>query len=625
MAQGRRATSDIGTVLLHAILLGAIVVLVATGLRIASDDVAHAWLRSLDLVLPSRSLWLRHMTAAVVLTAALAGWAVYVVQARLTPRMRLDRARLSVIARGGRARWSALNVVVVWSMLAALAVLIVSGVLMYLGADRDWSAVHVTATWWLLASSAMHVGLHLAYGGVAQLMRIVRPARLVVAPPPPDLAELLAEEIGRRQRVPPPLPPSSSSSPPPPMRASPSPLPPTMPETSAAHGERDVRAVGGRAPTGVLHAHPLASALAAMLVVSAVGYAGEVSTRQTLRVHRVAVAQAPRLDGDLSDAAWRNAVPQRVVTTHGGDFGGGGQSDIEIRALHDDSYLYLAITWSDPTRSLKHLPLVKTADGWRVAEGSDRLGEEGAFHEDKFSVLLANGGLPLIGAAIHLARQPVADRPPGATGRGLHYLDAGLADVWQWRATHTGPHGLVENCRFGAPAQPTAQQVAGGTRYAGGIVCEERPAFAQSNVIALTSQTREGGVRPSRLPRELAAMAAAMGPARASAQFSDSEGGRWWMTLGESRPYTVALDRQIPVGTLIPSVLVPDTAPQASSIRAAARWAAGRWTLELVRRLDTGSDTDIAVRSGVLMWLAAFDHSETRHTRHLRPLTLEID
>jgi hypothetical protein len=44
-----------------------------------------------------------------------------------------------------------------------------------------------------------------------------------------------------------------------------------------------------------------------------------------------------------------------------------------------------------------------------------------------------------------------------------------------------------------------------------------------------------------------------------------------------------------------------------------ARWAAGRWTLEIVRRLKTYSSYDVELKTGVMMWVAPFDHSEKRH------------
>ncbi len=106
---------------------------------------------------------------------------------------------------------------------------------------------------------------------------------------------------------------------------------------------------------------------------------------------------------------------------------------------------------------------------------------------------------------------------------------------------------------------------------------------------------------------------------------SNSEAARWWMSDDESTPYSGDVDARIPVGTIIPGVVISGTySGDRADIRCAARWAAGQWTLEVARKLDTGSASDIAIRNGASMWVAAFDHSQTRHTRHLRPIKLEV-
>src|SRR5262249_35076252 len=154
---------------------------------------------------------------------------------------------------------------------------------------------------------------------------------------------------------------------------------------------------------------------------------------------------------------WAKTTPVAVLTTQGGDFGGSHQSMVEVRAVHDGTYAYFAFVWEDPTRSLKHMPLFKRDGRWYIAASRNDLADEARFNEDKFSVLLAPPGFPLIGPAIHLARHPISDKPPSSTGRGLHFTMGGLADVWQWRASHGGLVGHIDNCHFGDPAVPDAQ------------------------------------------------------------------------------------------------------------------------------------------------------------------------
>jgi hypothetical protein len=587
MSLPRRST-DFGTVILHALLVVSFAVLVATGLRIAADDPGREWLAFLDPVLPVGHLWYRHLVAGVGLIAILTAYASYIIRARLSARVQLDTARLLAMSRPGRSRWSSINVLVYWILMASLATDIVTGVMLFGGAGHAVLDLHLQATFVSVAAVVTHVALHAAYGGLPQLLRIFRPARLHIQPAPPDLAELLAEQLAAR-----------------------------------AANSIEVKPAAEKSTT--LQAHPLATALIVGSAVCGLAFGAEQATRPTLRVVEIDRTEAPRLDGDLSDPAWIKAKPATVLTTQGGDFGGTHQSQVEVGALHDGEDVYFSFVWEDPTRSLKHMPLFKRDGRWQVAATRADLGDESKFHEDKFSVLLARPGLPLIGAAIHLARKPLDNKPPSSTGRGLHYTpDGSIADVWQWRASHGGPMGHIDNSHFGGPGESPLPNST--SHYAGGFAPDPTPLPYQSNFMEINSVGGSAAIMPRRLPRDLAALSHAMGRVSGASVESESEGARWWMTKGESEPYSAALDAKIPDGAVIPSILFADAdSGNRTSIRGTARWAAGRWTLELARRLHTGTPYDMPIKSGVLMWLAAFDHAEKRHTRHLRPFRLEVD
>ena len=508
--------------------------------------------------------------------------------------------------RPGRTRWAAINVVVYWILIGGLATEIFTGVQLFFGAGRATLTIHLYATFVCLAAVIAHVSLHAAYGGVGQVLRIVRPSRLHVAPPLPDLAELLAAQL--------------AENPPGGVREGDGRAPANAPIAVASPARRNEKPV-------TLNAHPIASALALAGAVCGIAAGTEHATRPVLYVSEIERSQAPKLDGDLSDPIWNKAKPAYVLTTQGGDFGGTHQSLVEVRALHDDLYAYFAFVWEDPTRSLKHMPLVKREGQWFIGASRTDLGDEAKYHEDKFAVLLARPGLPLIGAAIHLARQPLADMPPGSTGRGLHYtVDGSIADVWQWRASHGGPTGHIDNCHFGGPVPQSQQNPNGTSHYSGGFALDPGGVPYQANFVGVPGPAGRPVALPRRIPRDIAAMAQAMGPVSDRAGESESAGSRWWMTDAESVPFTPALDAKIPDDTVIPGVLVADSTEETpGSIRGTARWAAGRWTLELARRLHTGSRYDIPIKTGVLMWVAAFDHAEKRHTRHLRPFRLEVE
>jgi hypothetical protein len=602
MSNGRPPSTDIGTVLLHWLLLALLVVLIATGLRIASADAGLGWLAVLDPILPAEHLWYRHLLAAAGLAAVAVAYAVYIVRSRLTQRIRLDSARIALLLRGGRPRWASANVITVWALLAALCTEIATGVALLLGAGGLWLRLHLHATWILLGLAVVHVAVHLKYGGMSQVLRIVRPARLVVAPPPPDLAELLAEQLTLRERE---------------------------AQRAAAGPDADVAVAQPpacqRQPQPEVR--PLIGAVVAGAIVLGLAAALEQATRPTLKVGAIEKAVAPRLDGDLSDPVWTSAPVVSVLTQHGANLSGRGDSLVEVRAVHDGDLAYFAFVWTDPTRSLRHLPLVKRSDGWYLAHTRHDVADENELHEDKFAVLLARSTLHLIGAAIHLARHPLPGKPASLGGRGLHYtLDGSIADVWQWRASHAGPFGHIDNCHFGQPSESSIEQAQGRQRYTGGFARDPGPPAYLDNFAPEPPGGYMAPIQPRRLPVDAAAMMAAMGRLENDADRSDSEGSRWWMAEDESVPYSAGADSAIKAGTVVPGVIIPSKLPDdATSVRGAARWAAGRWVLELARRLDTGSGWDLPLASGTLMWVAVFDHSETRHTWHMRPIRLEVN
>ena len=117
-----------------------------------------------------------------------------------------------------------------------------------------------------------------------------------------------------------------------------------------------------------------------------------------------------------------------------------------------------------------------------------------------------------------------------------------------------------------------------------------------------------------------------MGQISLDPHVGESDGARWSMTMDETVPYTTEGDRLIPVGTVLPGVILSgDFSGDRADVRCAARWASGHWALEVARRLDTKSKFDVPLKSGVFMRVAAFDHSEIRHTRHVRPIRLEVE
>lgn len=321
-----------------------------------------------------------------------------------------------------------------------------------------------------------------------------------------------------------------------------------------------------------------------------------------LRLARVATP--PILDGQPDDPVWRQATPVLVHTVRGANLVG-GESLVRVRGIQDGKTAYLLFEWSDPTRNQSFVPLQKTADGWRLLQTRFWLQDENDTYEDKFAVMLSRSGR-IGGDSIHLGPHPLKDRPGSLNGRGLHYTEEGQrVDVWHWKGTRTAGLRQLDDNYFGTPlpAPDNAFQ-----RYTGGYAQDPKLGGGfEENWFRVDGGG--GRVLPRNLPK---------GPL-------PNDDVPFVLETLESVLYDPALDTY-PVGTLIPSVLMNSAfRGDRGDVTAVASWKDGWWRLEISRQLDTGSPYDLPIANGIHLWVSVFDHSQIRHTRHLRPVRLVLD
>ncbi|WP_119300245.1 ethylbenzene dehydrogenase-related protein [Dongia deserti] len=336
------------------------------------------------------------------------------------------------------------------------------------------------------------------------------------------------------------------------------------------------------------------------------------STPQTLKLVRVETA--PTIDGQVADDAWKALEAVEVHTVRGINFPN-GEADVRVRAVHDGLYAYFLFEWPDTTRSQKHLPLVKTAEGWKVLERRYGIQDENDYYEDKFGVMLSGSPEIAGGGSSHLGKQPLAGKPGPAHERGLHFTsDSSIVDVWHWKSVRTGPLGQLDDNYFGPAMEPEE-----GKRYTGGYTQDPKTA---GGFIQNWEKLGNGLVQPLHLPKEPAQIADLQ---KGDLEPGVSDLGRWFMNLSDTVPYSQEADTY-PVGTVLPSVVTEKPFEgDRGDVRGIGTWRDGWWHLEVVRRLDTGSKFDKAITSETYLWVVAFDHAQTRHTQHLHPLTLELE
>jgi Ethylbenzene dehydrogenase len=601
----RSRKTDYGTIILHWSLVCALAVALVSGLKIAAEAPNRSWINLLDPILPGTAVWAAHVEAGLGLAGVAAAYAIYVWVARLTGRMRLGRMHLAALAGRGYGRWTALNVCLNWIFhLTMLSQLATGGLLYFDRAESLVLALHWYGSWLIASFPVLHLATHWKLGRFAQLLRIFRPARLVSPPPPLDVADLLEllAQSSRQTAIP---------------------AHPKGPGHAAAHLHDALPRHGT-----VLQSNPFVVASAVAMVGVAVLATADRSTLETLHIRHIGQAEAPVLDGDTSDPVWRTAPPISVITGQGDNFDGEGGTTVEIRAVNDGAWAYFRFVWNDPTRSLKQLPLRKSADGWHLLHDGYEFGDEHAYNEDKFSVLLTRSEVLLAGdTTFHAGPAPAAGKPGSLHGRGLHYTagEDALAEVWQWKATSSGPLGWCDDNYFGPPAEPTQAQHEGHAPYRGGFAPDPGTAGYLDNFEPRPGDDYRRPVKPRRLPRDFKASTLALGRIDLDPNHGESEGARWYMTESDSEPYSAELDARIPIGAVIPGVIMAgEFSGERASVRCAAQWQSGRWALEAARRLDSVSRFHVPIATGAFLRVAAFDHAQVRHTRHMRPIRLEV-
>lgn len=335
------------------------------------------------------------------------------------------------------------------------------------------------------------------------------------------------------------------------------------------------------------------------------------STAYDLKLHKIKPDIFIEIDGIANEKVW-NAVQSVTLHTFGGANFMDGRTDVRIKALHNGSEAFFHISWDDPTESLQHLPLVKTKEGWRVMENGFYNFNEMDHYEDKFAVMLSTNCDPGGSGTAHLGPKPLKEKPANWHGRGYHYAEDGkVRDIWHWKAVRTNDMFTADDNFFGAPDVVRT----GNRRYTAGYL----PDGKESGAYVMNWQWyTPRGITPKRLPKIPEALI----------PFQKENGKRIsWVIPWYSYDLYDKKNDIFPTGTIMPSVIYSSNRFEGdrADVRARAVWKNGRWSLELVRKLDTGSKLDVALHDGVCLWVAAFDHAQISHTRHARPLRIYLE
>ena len=332
--------------------------------------------------------------------------------------------------------------------------------------------------------------------------------------------------------------------------------------------------------------------------------------------HSLVISKQPlesfiQIDGNAAEAIWQTLAPLNLTGVGGANFNE-GITNMQVRAFNNGIEAYFLIEWTDPTQSLKHLPLLKTQSGWKVVQdGFDKFDEQ-SFYEDKLAVLLSDNCNYGASATAHLGPKPLKDKPANWHGKGYHYSGSKqLHDLWHWKAVRTNGMYLADDNYIGTPDRTRP----GSRRYTAGYMQDGKESGAY---VMNWKWYRPDLIEPKRIP-----VGAAQSNLLNKIKLPEFNWTLPW--FGVTR-YNQS-DDELPVGTQLPSVLYRSNQMEGdrADVRAFGTWAEGKWTLELVRKIQTNSKLDVALKDGVCMWFAAFDSSQIAHSRHALPVKVRME
>lgn len=306
------------------------------------------------------------------------------------------------------------------------------------------------------------------------------------------------------------------------------------------------------------------------------------------------------LDG-IADKAWEGAKALTVTLDQlpyepDNGYPGMKSTDVALKSLYDDKYVYFLITYKDPTKSLERAPWVKQADGsWKKRTKKDSTGHDNTYYEDKLAVFwnISTKGFAEEGCmvACHL-------NEPGDTSAGRKYTDSPgeTIDMWHAKYVRTMPMGMFDDQYVDNNTDPKVNE-----------------GWGRRNDTA-----PKGGYKDNN-------NAAKTGPA--------------FMNLGanEDDKYYVIPSKKVPFvdtfkeGAVIPGIEIAPLAGGRADILSRSRYENGVWTLEVMRALKTeGENVDTQdvqftdMGKTYPFGIAVFDNSQINHLYHERALQLSF-
>lgn len=347
----------------------------------------------------------------------------------------------------------------------------------------------------------------------------------------------------------------------------------------------------------------LASTLSILL---AAAFAAPASAQDKPKSYKPAAVSAaktsttPKLDGVADDAVWKAAPVYKFKAIKGVNFKDGkGETEGSLQVAYTADTLYLLITYADPTMSVQRSPFVKQADGsWKkLSDPDDKGGDNNKVYEDKMALIwnIDNSIFGFnerfsCGANCHAGEpgKPYGNKYTGEEGE--------IGDIWHMKYVRTGVIGqtddqYVDHTQYDKEKSPEAGRKSDaktGGGYNDVKLVDGKPEFMNKDGKAA------------------------------------NKGGTYWIREEDKVAFD---DSKFKAGDEVASIRVAPFTGDRGDIATSAKWANGKWTIEMSRKLVTGSKTDVNFSDLAKTYgfgIAFFDNAQVRHAMIQEPLILSF-
>ncbi|MHB1128278.1 MAG: ethylbenzene dehydrogenase-related protein [Bacillota bacterium] len=329
----------------------------------------------------------------------------------------------------------------------------------------------------------------------------------------------------------------------------------------------------------------------------------EKPTGTGLDLVAVKATQAPAIDGTVDDG-WKAAEAIKVPLAAAGTIGPGGEFDngrteVMLKAMYDADSVYMLLQWDDPTDSKARGPWVKE-NGNLVKKSYDE------FYEDKLAVNWninnSVNSFQTQGCVVTCHATSFTDDRSGKTII-KHYTNGAdeRLDMWHWKRTRQNdlfgadkPGLMHDQFMDNVTFDPTNKD----TKSAGRHADPSEPKKEYEDNVTGDSQD------------PLQPKVVVDGPPASGNPYVIIEG------LDKTKPFNPNMVQQMKDGDFIPGLIAKQISGDAADIKAKGKFENGRWTLEIQRKLETGSDKDVQftdLDKKYYFGVAAFDNSQIGH------------